>query len=138
MNSLTQLNTFSQANVTFSSDLIEIDFASGNTFQHQPVTWNAVRTLGVLSGTGVQITYTLTGNTVITFPDSSFATHTLSIATVGNVTTVGNVRDVLDYNAARARIDPNGQAGNINYTVAYINTNNLLGNIIASYRGVPV
>jgi hypothetical protein len=137
MNSLTQLNTFSQGNVTFASDLVEIDFPSGNSFQHVPVTWNAVRTLGVLTGTGVQITYTLTGNTLISFPDSSFATHTLSISTVGNVTTVGNILDVLDYNAARALINPNGQTGNINYTVAHINTNNLLGNINASFRGVP-
>jgi len=137
MNSLTQLNTFSQGNVTFASDLVEIDFSSGNSFQHVPVTWNAVRTLGVLTGTGVQITYTLTGNTLISFPDSSFATHTLSISTVGNVTTVGNILDVLDYNAARALINPNGQTGNINYTVAHINTNNLLGNINASFRGVP-
>jgi hypothetical protein len=137
MNSLTQLNTFSQGNVTFTSDLVEIDFPSGNSFQHVPVTWNAVRTLGVLTGTGVQITYTLTGNTLISFPDSSFATHTLSISTVGNVTTVGNILDVLDYNAARALINPNGQTGNINYTVAHINTNNLLGNINASFRGVP-
>lgn len=137
MNSLTQLNTFSQGNVTFASDLVEIDFASGNSFRHVPVTWNAVRTLGALTGTGVQITYTLTGNTLISFPDSSFATHTLSINTVGNVTTVGNILDVLDYNAARALINPNGQTGNINYTVAHINTNNLLGNINASFRGVP-
>jgi hypothetical protein len=137
MNTLTQLNTFSQGNVVFTSDRVEIDFGSGNTFRHQPATWNAVRTLGPLSGTGVQVTYTLTGNTLITFPDSAFATHTLAINTVGNVTTVGNIRDVLDYNAARALINPNGQTGNINYTVAHINTNDLAGNIIVEYRGVP-
>jgi len=138
MSSLTQLNTFAQNTIVFTADTVTIEHQTGNSFQHVPVTWNAVRTLGALSGTGVQVTYTLTGNTLITFPDSGFATHTLTINTVGSVTTVGNILDVLDYNAARPVINPNGQPGNIAYTAAHQNTNNLSGNINVEYSGVPV
>jgi hypothetical protein len=139
MSTLTQLNTFSANAVVFTPDTVIIDRSVGNVFQHVPVTWNAVRTLGVLTGTGVQLTYAIqSANVTISFPDSSFATNILSISTVGNVTTVGNIRTVLDYNAARATFDPGAAAGNITYTVAHINSNNAAGNINVSYIGQPV
>ena len=139
MSTLTQLNTFTEGDIVFTADTVIIDRTVGNTFQHIPVTWNAVRTLGNLTGTGVQLTYqTQTANVTISFPDSAYSFNTLSISTVGNVTTVGNIKHVLDYNAARATFNAGNIAGNVNYTVAHINTNDLAGNINVSYVGVPV
>ena len=138
MSTLTQLNTFSENDIVFTADTVQIDRTVGTTFQHVPVTWNAVRTLGELTGTGVQITYTIqTSGVTISFPDSSYSFNPLIINTVGNVTTVGNIKHVLDYNAAIAVFDPSALTGNIDYTVAHINTNDLSGNINVTYVGVP-
>lgn len=139
MSSLTQLNTFSEQDIVYTANTVVIDRTVGNTFRHQPVTWDYVRTLGELTGTGVQITYTITTSGVtISFPDSAYSYNALDINTVGNVTTVGNIKHVLDYNAARALVNPGALTGNITYTVEHINTNDLSGNIIVDYVGVPV
>lgn len=137
---LTALNSYADDPQVFYPDTVVIDRTVGNTFRHQPVTWNLVRTFGPLTGTGVQLTYSIdTANVTISFPDSAFATHTLAINTVGNVTTVGNILDVLDYNAARAQFTPAGSVtGNVTYTVAHINTNDLSGNINVGYVARPV
>lgn len=138
MSTLTQLNTFSELDIEFTADTVVIERATDGSFEHVPVTWNVVRTLGPLTGTGVQITYTITsGGTSITFPDAAYATHTLSINTVGSATTVGNILNVLDYNAATATLSKTGTA-NVTYTVSHINTNDLAGNIIVDYVGEVV
>ena len=140
MMSLSDLNTFSGANVTYTANVVTIDRSVGNVFQHVPVAWNTVRTFGALTGNGVQLVFTVnTANVTVTFPSSAFATHTLNINTLGNVTTVNNIRDILDYNAARAQINPSGSiTGNVNYTVGYTNTTGAISNISVDYVGVPV
>jgi hypothetical protein len=140
MNNFADLNYFGNTSVSFTAANVNIDRAVGNVFQHVPVAWNTVRTFGALTNTGVQLVFTMnTPNVTVTFPDSASATHALNIVTVGSTTTVNNIRDILDYNAARAQINPAGSvAGNVNYTVAYTNTNNAINNFTVDYVGVPV
>jgi len=141
MMSLSDLNTFSAGNVTYTANVVTINRTVGQTFEHVPVAWNTVRTFGNLSGNGIQLTFAANTATTVnfTFPSSSFATHTLSITTGSNTAVVSGILDILDYNAARAVVNPTvGEAGNVTYTVTTINTNNLAGNIAVDYRGVPV
>jgi hypothetical protein len=141
MMSLSDLNTFSAANVTYTANVVTIDRSVGNVFQHVPVAWNTVRTFGALTGNGITLTFAANTATTVnfTFPSSAFATHTLSITTAANTAVVSGILDILDYNAARAQVNPTvGEAGNVTYTVTTINTNNLAGNIAVDYRGVPV
>ena len=140
MNNFGDLNYFANTSVSFTAANVTIDRSVGNVFQHVPVAWNTVRTFGPLTNNGVQLVFTMnTPNVTVTFPDSAYATHTLNISTVGSVTTVYNIRDILDYNAARAQINPAGSVtGNVNYTVAYTNTNGAISNISVDYVGVPV
>ncbi len=139
--SLGDLNTFSAGNVTYTANVVTINRTVGLTFEHVPVAWNTVRTFGNLTGNGIQLTFAANTATTVnfTFPNSSFATHTLSITTGSNTAVVSGILDILDYNAARAVVNPTvGETGNVTYTVTTINTNNLAGNIAVDYRGVPV
>jgi hypothetical protein len=141
MMSLGDLNTFSAGNVTYTANVVTINRTVGLTFEHVPVAWNTVRTFGNLTGNGIQLTFAANTATTVnfTFPNSSFATHTLSITTGSNTAVVSGILDILDYNAARAVVNPTvGETGNVTYTVTTINTNNLAGNIAVDYRGVPV
>lgn len=142
MNSLANLNTYSGSAVTFTVDTQSVDRTVGASFSSPFMTWDTVRSLGPLTGNGVQVSYDVTGvaNTTVTFPSSGNANNTLIITNPSTgVYVIKGMLDVVDYIAAQAQINPPvGETGFVAYTATYTSTNSVTGNFVVSFIGTPV
>jgi hypothetical protein len=138
---LAQLNTFSSGNITFTADTIRLDRTVGQGFFAPICTWEAARTLGNLTGNGVQVSYS-TGNatTVVSFPSSAQSQNPLTVTNPSSgVYVIKGIKTVVDWNASLATVTPAvGNTGNIAFTSTVTNTNSAAGNFVLAVVGVPV
>lgn len=142
MGTLASLNSYANTSITFTVTTQTTSRTVGQSFTSPVMTWDVIRQLGPLSGSGVRIDYNVTtapANTTVTFPNIAQATHTLTTSTPSaGVYRIQGMLDILDYNAAIGQINPPvGATGNVQYSQTYTNTNSATGNFVVTTVAVP-
>lgn len=140
MGALANLNTYSSGNVSFTVDTQIVDRPVGQNFDSPLISWEIVKTLGNLTGNGVQASYVVTSsNTSIQFNSTGNSDNPLTVTNPSTgVFVIRGILDVIDWNASVATVVVSpGYTGNVTYTTTYTNTNTATGNFIVDYVGVP-
>tara|TARA_R110000803_G_C11963461_1_gene318965 strand:- start:393 stop:818 length:426 start_codon:yes stop_codon:yes gene_type:complete len=140
MSTFDELNTYSQTTVDYAIPQQSIALATATgAFTAPIVNWEMVRTLGALTGLGVNITVDVSASTgaVVTFPNSSLSNNTLTVTNPSTgVYTISGILDVIDFVSAQATITPDaGNSADVDYDVVYANDNSS-GTITVDYLGV--
>lgn len=140
MSSFTDLNTYSASSLTFTVDTTTVDRTLGADFISPILTWQPVRQLGALTGSGVEISYDVSavGGTTVDFPYSGSANNSLTITNPSTgVYVISGILDIIDYNAAQAVIEPPvAYSGAVDYEVTYTNTNSGASDFVVAFSGV--
>jgi hypothetical protein len=140
MASLSDLNSYSSNDITFTVDTTIIDRELGESFTSPVLTWQPVRQLGSLTGSGIQITYDVSATTgaTVTFPNSAQSNNSLTITNPSTgVYVISGILDVVDYNAAQAVINPPvAFADPVDYSATYENTNSAASDFVVAFSGV--
>ena len=140
MSTFIELNTYSTTTLTYDIAEQELELTTPTaSFKAPTVTWDWVRTLGALTGSGIEIEYDVSASTgaTVAFNSTASSRNTLTTANPSTgVYTITGILDAVDYAAAVATITPDSSnVGNVSYQVKYENTNET-GNITVDYLGV--
>jgi len=141
MTTFADLNTYAQGTLDYDIAEIQVSRSVGNTFASPYATWELVRQIGPLTGSGVKIIYDVSAvvNTTVAFNSTAFSNNTLTVTNPSTgVYHITGILDVIDYISAEATIQPEvSYSGNVSYQVTYNNTNASSGNVVVDYVGTP-
>jgi hypothetical protein len=140
MGALANLNTYSSGNIAFTVNTQTIDRTIGQNFDSPLISWEIARTLGNLTGNGLQSSYLVTSsNTSIQFNNTGNSDNPLTVTNPSaNLYVIRGILNIIDWNASQATVVVSpGYTGNVTYTTTYTNTNSAAGNFIVDYVGVP-
>lgn len=140
MGALTNLNSYANAQVSFTYGNTEFLRSVGNTFVAPTMSWDFVRSLGNLTGNGVSVTYNIgtPANTTVSFDSTGQSENPLTVTSGSGTYTISGILSVIDYNAAQATFHPySAYSGNVTYTAVFRNTNVVSSDNSVPYIGVP-
>lgn len=137
MSSLSNLNTYAQDSIDFTSNVFQVPWQVGVRFTLPQPTWELVRSLGDLSGGAVTVTYDLTahpGSTISLI--QAFGGSLVEISP--DVWQVTNISSALEYLGSYAEVlPPVGETGTVTVEVNYSNANNLVNDLNITIQGIP-